>query len=135
MLRSEQVSSLYEAIRRSDFYPLQDKWEGDDEQIGLETYFVLGNGQSKTVTVVGTAVPALAGIRSTVLGYLPSLQPTTNDEHLRVVMDTRTNMFHNSGNPHVVSIPLEFQKHYPHQWAALDDGGHPCSSFEDSGKK
>ncbi len=135
ILESRQLSSLYEIILQADFYPMRDKWEGDDRQIGRETWFVLGQARSKTVSVVGTTVPALARIRSAILSYLPPLKPTSDDEQIRVVMDTRTNTFHAATDPQVAEIPIEFRKHYPHQWAALDDGGQPAPSFEGSGGK
>ena len=132
-LPSEQLSSLYELIRQADIYPMQDHWEGSDRQIGRKTYFVLGQARSKTVSVEGTTVPALARILSEMLSFVPSRRPPPSAEQTRVVMDTRTNTFHTFKDPHVEAIPLGFRKVYPHRWAALDDGGIPCPSFEDSG--
>ena len=102
---------------------------GEGAGIGRETYFVLGGTRSKTVTVVGRTVPALAQIRSTLLSHVPSLVPVKNDEQIRVILDTRTNRYHSPDDPHLADIPEEYRKEYAHKWAALNDGGQPCPSF------
>ena len=126
-LRSDQFQSLYAAIRSANLFMMQNEWEGDDQTIGRETYFVLGNTRSGSVTLVDRTVPGLRGLRSAIHTYLPSLTPTPDGKRAVVVMDIRTKTFHPAGDAHVSEIPRAYRQEYPHQWAALDAGGRPCS--------
>jgi len=128
-LPEEQFRALYDAILQADLLILQDEWEGADRDIGRETWFVLGNGKSRSISVVDVRVQDLSQLRSAVHICLPTLTHTTDAERDTVVMDTRTNVFHGADDPHVSEIPRKYRKVYGDPWAALNDGGQPCPLF------
>ncbi len=128
-LRNEQFQTIYDAILEADFFTLQDEWEGTDRDIGRETWFVLGNGKSRSISVVDARVLDLDRLRSTVTAYLPAQAGQAGEKRETVIMDTRTRVFHAADDPHVSEIPRKVRRIYADPWAALNDGGQPCPLF------
>jgi hypothetical protein len=127
-LGETSMEKLYDEIRNADLYGLSDEYEGQDPELGRETFRVIGvESEEKTITVDGTSVARLERLTAALLDILPAEEILSYPKSVaqEVIMDKRTGEFFPARHPLVEQIPEEFRVRHRNKWTALNAGGWP----------